>query len=143
MSGSRSSAKSCGEMGLPVKCCKAVVWGTPSHQRKQLCRGEKSRVKPCSRWGTTSPGNIENTEGRGTLGMTTRGVMRSEWDHELKYWKPRSTYGAGRGGHRLFYPHPIPVAGDPVLERSWVQKALGMFARSWVACPSKERKQKS
>lgn len=39
--------------------------------------------------------------------------------------------------------HPIPGADDPVLERSWVQRALGTFARSWVAFSSKEPEKKS
>lgn len=32
------------------------------------------------------------------------------------------------------------ITPSPVLERSWVQRALGVFARSWVAFPSKEKR---
>lgn len=77
--------------------------------------------------------------------MTTRGAMRSEWDHELRLCKgsKESREGTVCSALMLFCSHPVPAAGDPVLERSWVQKALGMFARSWQDCPSKERKQRS
>lgn len=148
MSGSKSSASLCGELRLPGPALQSSGLGKPHPTSGNSFAEVAKKGSNLIPDGEQHPQQILKelkilkAEGVWVREMA-RDKMRSGGDHESWYWRLRSNQGAKRGEDGLFHHHAVPSADDPVLERSWVQRALATLARSRVAFPSKEPEKKS